>query len=615
MDDIISLISQELVELKSEYDIKNNEYNTLNLALTKFIGTYCGVKTVDFRLFNEIKPTKSLVHALICYFCNLEYFDEIFDNFDFIDVIYKRVKVDDAIGIMACLNIMLDIISVNQLDYILKCDDLDLVLSETYNVNPSNFVITENLDIINEKINSTRFPIDDLIEFLYNTDDPKNALVSIIYGCIINKASKGDKQISIDERLNVGICNNYLLDNSHDILQSITRYLTKIRKNISAHEEMIEFLEKNKDKEEIIKLPIGYKKLNSDIQYLLVKTVYHHNMKYNRNIEKEYLNCSQDSIKKRKQLLKKYSIDDESLFFRYEFEELEDVLIKIKKIGLTNHQDIQNILETLDTNKLNEIVIQYELGFLNTDFINSNFQILSDDDIYTNVFNNLSKLKSFGVLKNTINNSCNILLTENEVLRNNLDIIETYLYKDSLKSTSKLDFITTNNLEKKLDIMIELGFEKNLEEDLSLLNYDFIRYKRLIVLNRINLLPCDSKDLLSVLQSNKFMISDDKLDDYILNISDYTSDDEFFINKDEFIKKLDNYQSSNRLYTINGVNLSKFRILRLINKLNKDNLSSFEQFEILAKNKFLNSNEYISISNYIDSKTNEFQKVKVNEKN
>lgn len=162
--------------------------------------------------------------------------------------------------------------------------------------------------------------------------------------------------------------------------------------------------------------------------------------------------------------------------------------------------------------------------------------------------------------------------------------------------------------------MIELGFEKNLEEDLSLLNYDFIRYKRLIILNKINLLPCDSKDLVSILQSDKFMIPDDKLDEYILNISDYTCDNDLEVGKYEFVKKLDDYQSSNRLYTINGVNISKFRILKSIEKLNKDSLSSFEQFEVLAKNKFLDSNEYISISNYINSKTNEFQKIKGNEK-
>lgn len=113
------------------------------------------------------------------------------------------------------------------------------------------------------------------------------------------------------------------------------------------------------------------------------------------------------------------------------------------------------------------------------------------------------------------------------------------------------------SLEDVLDKVLELGFEDYLVEDLDLLNE--VNWDRIYVLRAMNY-PIDTKeDLLSILHSSSFFVSDDKLDSYIPNIVPYY---DHTIYGEYSLEALEEYRQGSRLYNVSGVLLSKRRILR-----------------------------------------------------
>ena len=93
-------------------------------------------------------------------------------------------------------------------------------------------------------------------------------------------------------------------------------------------------------------------------------------------------------------------------------------------------------------------------------------------------------------------------------------------------------------------------------QDITLLNEDNI--DRVYVLKSIGAMPKTKEELLDCLRSDKFLISDDKREEYIHSVVPYI-DIDFKLDIDSIIADYDN---TNRTICINGVILSKNRIRR-----------------------------------------------------
>lgn len=605
MEKIISIINKKKDELEKECNEKDICYQKLNHVAE---GLKNGAIIIHCDDGNKKEPIEILMRMYLSKVLNKDCNPSFFEETAFLDKIINKTHSSDILDIIDCLD---DILSQGPFESILDLFKNNKILLDFSN-KPKKIgnIIELSSKIIELKalVAACKFPMTDVLEYMNKYNNTREIMKTICYGaCLING---GIGAAAKDELMYIQICTEEIMKNSYDLLHKAKADVTNIRKQLKAHQEISKFLEQNKNKEEITELPKSYKKLDQQTQLQLVKFVYEHNMKYNNKLEKEYLKSSEVSIRNRKQLLQKYKINSDDLYLEYEIEELENILRLCSDMKIINNQDVNSIIKNIDLEKLETIYSQYKFGFIDSSFISKHINIICDDDsTYKNLIFNLRKLKGYKIPKETIISCSEILICDSGTISNNLGIIDTYLYSENLKEATDISFLKFNNINEKLDTMIELGFEDNVGSDLSLLNYDEDRYKRLIILNRLNLLSKDTSEIKSILDKDNFIIPNRVIDEYILNLSSYANTDNNSITKDEFLEKLNKYQVSNRLYEINGVKISKFKVEALT--INEDNLTSEKQYKILSHGKNIDSNEYHALINFITNKNYENQKVKM----
>ena len=609
MEEIISIINKKKDELENECNEKDICYQKLNYVAE---GLKDGAIIIKCDKDNKKEPIEILMRMYLSTMLNKDYNPSLFEETAFLDKIIHKTYSSDILDIIDCLDNILDQVSLDSLFDLFKNNKILLDFSS--NTRKVNNVIELSAKIIELKslVAVCKFPMTDVLEYMKKCDNIEDIIGTICYGgCLIScNAGNSNK----DELIYVKICTEKIMKDCHKLLHNTKADITNVRKQLKAHQEIATFLEKNKNKEEIIEIPKSYKKLENDMQYQLVKSIYDHNMSYNINLQKKYLKNSQDSIRQRQQLLQKYKINSDDLFFEFEIEELENILKTLTEINISNYESIINIIKNIDLVKLETIQIQYKLGYIDSSFLSNHIGIICNDGLtYKNFVFNLRKLKGNKIPRETIINCSEVLTVDSGIISNNLGIIDTYLYKESLKNSTNINFLKSNNLKNKLDIMIELGFEDNIGEDLDLLNYSDDRYKRLIILNRLNLLSNETDEIRNILEKDKFIIPDDNIDDYLLNLPLLISDSNESISKEEFLEKLSTHQLSIRTYEIDSVKISRFKVEELLN--NDDILTDKKQYEILSHGKKIDSNEYQILVNFINDKNNVNQKIKIDGKN
>lgn len=612
MERIISIVENENEKLQKEVESMSNIYEKLNRVLSGI-----KVNVVDIDSLDRKETVSTLTRTYLAMKLDKEYNQDFFDKTKFIDTILNTRNMYDVVDIIDSLDKVLEETSVSELLDLFKSNKILLDFSN--NSKKISNVISLSAKIIELRtlVAASKFPMIEMLQYMKDNGDSQDVCEVVCYGaCIDMESDPTYDDIERDvpgKRIYIGLCTTLIAENAREFDRKVKSNLTSLRKKVNAYDEIIKYLNKNKDKKEITNIPSSYKKLSDETKLELVKAIYEHNMVYNNELEKQYLKSSQSQVKKREQLLSKYKIKSKDLFYEYDYDELENILRLLSDMDIIKEQDIENLIKNVDTNKLEYIFSQYELGFLNKDFISNHKSIFGTDDSddYKNLIFNIRKLKEMKVSKETIEKQNDILLTDSKIISNNLGIIDTYMYTDSLKDAEDISFIKGKDLALRFDILLELGLETDLDKDISLLGYDVSRYKRLELCRRLNLLT-DDTNIKAILNSDRFMIKDDDLDSYILSLSGYNNGNNI-INKDEFLSKLSEYQDSNRVYNIDGLLVSKFKVEREMSR--KDSLTESDIFNTLSKNKKLDTDSYMKLSDFIKGKTKSNQKIKVDGKN
>lgn len=612
MERIISIVENENEKLQKEVESMSNIYEKLNRVLSGI-----KVNVVDIDSLDRKETVSTLTRTYLAMKLDKEYNQDFFDKTKFIDTILNTRNMYDVVDIIDSLDKVLEETSVSELLDLFKSNKILLDFSN--NSKKISNVISLSAKIIELRtlVAASKFPMIEMLQYMKDNGDSQDVCEVVCYGaCIDMESDPTYDDIERDvpgKRIYIGLCTTLIAENAREFDRKVKNNLTSLRKKVNAYDEIIKYLNKNKDKKEITNIPSSYKKLSDETKLELVKAIYEHNMVYNNELEKQYLKSSQSQVKKREQLLSKYKIKSKDLFYEYDYDELENILRLLSDMDIIKEQDIENLIKNVDTNKLEYIFSQYELGFLNKDFISNHKSIFGTDDSddYKNLIFNIRKLKKMKVSKETIEKQNDILLTDSKIISNNFGIIDTYMYTDSLKDAEDISFIKEKDLALRFDILLELGLETDLDKDISLLGYDVSRYKRLELCRRLNLLT-DDTNIKAILNSDRFMIKDDDLDSYILSLSGYNNGNNI-INKDEFLSKLSEYQDSNRVYNIDGLLVSKFKVEREMSR--KDSLTESDIFNTLSKNKKLDTDSYMKLSDFIKGKTKSNQKIKVDGKN
>ena len=84
----------------------------------------------------------------------------------------------------------------------------------------------------------------------------------------------------------------------------------------------------------------------------------------------------------------------------------------------------------------------------------------------------------------------------------------------SIKKDSDISFLTSSDLEERVNTMMFANCYGSVSDNIDLLNYSSTRWKRVVVMQTIDM-PVAKEDLSAFLDRDDFFIPDSKIDSYI----------------------------------------------------------------------------------------------------
>lgn len=479
----------------------------------------------------------------------------------------------------------------------------------------------------------------DLITLIHDHPEEATETISLIYNIInLKKHNMGVQLVTCmdlnakenrklkrhnEHKINTSNFDSYVskfVDYCNDTISSERSRKKQAKKEILALRNVDSWLNKVGSKEgKISSNEKVYKITNKELRTFILKQIYSHNLLICEEKQQEYQKLLKNSKNNYKMILKKHNIfmEDEEIAFKIDVDDLECCFEILEKLGIKDTDTVVQILKTTTKERIENLNSYIGSGYLEKSvLINfpSLFDCKEDNSLFDNLSSNIDLLKSKNISTTIIGNMNTIILFGTSYLKKSLEVLDSYGYTPFLKNSSSYTFLLSNDLEQKLNIMIELGFSSNLETDLSLLEYSSDDYKKLVILKEMNLLPDENNELFNALNKD-FGKNRIDLDEYIFDMKRFAEfENNNVLSKNEFLQKLDDNdveKSDLRCYHIGDVLISRVKVQEELDRITSDNLTTTEQFEILTKDKILNNNEYQKIIGLLDSKKAESSMVKI----
>ena len=328
-------------------------------------------------------------------------------------------------------------------------------------------------------------------------------------------------------------------------------------------------------------------KINDDeIRLKVLHLIYEHNKDYYEKLLAEYNELSQNSTIHYQRLLKENNIEiDAQTIMQNSVQTVTDMISKMKSVGITDPKIIGKILQMTDINTFERVIslfsnhtITYKIASLNPLIFNK------DSDEYKNLIVNTKMFKEQGINPRNFEESQFIFIEEPTIVQRNIEFIKTYSFDKSINKGLDYHFLLNEHLLEIMDMMIELGLESFIEEDLSILNY-YQNINRIRVIRELNIPITSLEQLKEILTTETFLLADEDIMQYVeqINPSSIKIDD---ITDD--ITRLNQYETT-RTYNVNGVVLSKNRIKR--NYHDSDDIENKTLYSILH-NSIMTQTEY-----------------------
>ena len=344
------------------------------------------------------------------------------------------------------------------------------------------------------------------------------------------KLRQKDKNREVYRQLKESYKLDYIKSQYTRITKFVQEELSEIRrkqkasnKEISGYKQALTTLDRALTQEEIRNpQSIINTATKEEIKKAILKLIYEHNMEYYEKLEEELTELSKNTKNHYIALLNEYNIKiSESDLHKVMINKVSDLKVILKVLKMIEiNENIVEILKNTNITTVNRIKDLMENGYISKKYI------IKNPDIFTLESEKLDKLEngilivnSFNINPGIFSKNPEILIDNQENLVRNLEILKSYNLIKSLKKAEDFTFLMQSNIEIKIDKFLELGYEKYLEDDISLLKTNNI--KRLEVLKALNMDAQSKEELERVLTSDKFFIKDDSLDEYIPDIVKY----------------------------------------------------------------------------------------------
>ena len=331
-----------------------------------------------------------------------------------------------------------------------------------------------------------------------------------------------------------------------------------------------------------------------EIRYAFLLLIDEHNNNYIKTLNNKLDELSGKNDSFIKALFGKYQIPftdkDIESFLDVSLDELEmSIKILVREFGIPNNLVI-GILKKSNYDFINNIFSFAKRKYIPISYIEENPMILIPDSLLFDKFlYNLKALNSLSIINPKLfydNVSILFESSDSNFIRN-VEVLKAYDLIGYLKTTKDFNFLLRDNLSNIIDRLLELGFEDYLIKDLGILNSNNL--KRLELLKACNIPVEDYLDFRNIIDSKKFFVSDDKIDDYVYNAVLFKNKIDS-INFDE--NMLNSFISTYRVYNFDGVLVSAPKVKKLLS-------SGKSIYDAIFTGLILNDDEYDRVINCI----------------
>ena len=362
-------------------------------------------------------------------------------------------------------------------------------------------------------------------------------------------------------------------------------------------------LEKNTEKKEIVAYHDIVRHIKDlRMKYCFLQFVKEHNEKYYLELKQELSELQQNSKVAIQTLLANYGITkDYYVFdeiFHFSVEELEKIL-KILSLFDISIQEKVHILEVTSIEQVLFLKACLDESLISISFVNSHLEIFEKNSLKLfNLKNNIGILNEYGILVSLFTNSMEVLLSDSDIIRKNLSILNSYNLLKYMNGEIDYSFLKNESLSEIIDKYLELACEEYLISDLSLLNKT--QLKRLEIYKLIGIEVSSKEELEDILNEEKeFFIPLSESEEYLFDEGEFIEEPTCNVSLDE----LEQYKMTERVYNFDGILISVQKVQRLLNM-------NFSLYQAIIHNTNLSEEQIRKIINIISHpKTNTLKNV------
>lgn len=294
-----------------------------------------------------------------------------------------------------------------------------------------------------------------------------------------------------------------------------------------------------------------------------LKLIYSHNLSYQEQIEKRYQELTSKKEVQYQEFAKAFDLPTDNIedLMKKPLEDLKAMYPLLVSLGIKDQSRQEELLRISTLSRLSGIKILQNKGMISPNFLTENNNLFCEDKKeFEDLTKNIGFLLSLKLRPTIISKHSEILLSDPNVLSENLRQLQEYELPIDWSKNQDISFLTKPNIENKIDRWLELGYETLLEHHLELLNYSRESIKRLEVLKEIGIpLPETKEDLKAILDSPTFIIPEQEIDTYIQLVDRKENKKEINPSLEAILKPL---ESTKRTYQVEGNIFSKRKTLR-----------------------------------------------------
>lgn len=294
-----------------------------------------------------------------------------------------------------------------------------------------------------------------------------------------------------------------------------------------------------------------------------LKLIYSHNLNYQEQIEKRYQELTSKKEVQYQEFAKAFDLPTDNIedLMKKPLEDLKAMYPLLVSLGIKDQSRQEELLRISTLSRLLGIKILQNKGMISPNFLTENNNLFCEDKKeFEDLTKNIGFLLSLKLRPTIISKHSEILLSDPNVLSENLRQLQEYELPIDWAKNQDISFLTKPNIENKIDRWLELGYETLLEHHLELLNYSRESIKRLEVLKEIRIpLPETKEDLKAILDSPTFIIPEQEIDTYIQLVDRKENKKGINPSLEAILKPL---ESTKRTYQVEGNIFSKRKTLR-----------------------------------------------------